>query len=70
MLIAFPTVQDLLDELEGLLVSLAHLVARMLGSCKRSKRNQLIPSKLPQFFQYVTWAWVMFKRIKYNVHMN
>ena len=41
----------------------------VLGSCKRFKRNQLIPSKpyFLNFFKYVTWASAMLKRIKYNI---
>ena len=40
-----------------------------LGSCKRSWRNWLIPSKphFLNFSQYVAWAWAILKRIKYNV---
>ena len=41
----------------------------VLGSCKRFKMNQLIPSKpyFLNFFKYVTWVSAMLKRIKYNI---
>jgi len=38
-------IQNLFHELQVLPMSLAHLVARMLDSCKRSDKNRPIPSK-------------------------